>query len=142
MYLYVIRFIFLISVNPGFIRRKTKILIGRATLTDSYSSDTNYSVCGVDVSKHKRVRFPTTLGTGLIGSIFVDAAGNVLKDLTVPSLNNKFAEGMVSLSLMFRKELLSFISRSSTMRNLTWLFYLTAIRLRIWNLIGWNMCPV
>ena len=48
----------------------------------------------MDVSKHKRVRFPTTLGTGLIGSIFVDASGNVLKDLTVPSLNNKFAEGM------------------------------------------------
>lgn len=80
--------------ESGLYKEKSKILIGRATLTDSYSSDTNYSVCGVDVSKHKRVRFPTTLGTGLIGSIFVDASGNVIKDLTVPSLNNKFAEGM------------------------------------------------
>ena len=80
--------------ESGLYREKNKIMIGKATLIESYSPDTNYSVCGVDVSKHKRVRFPTTLGINFIGSIFVDSSGNVVKSFSVPTLNNKFAEGM------------------------------------------------
>lgn len=71
-----------------------KKILGKETLTASYANDSSYSVCQVDVSKHKRVRFPSVPGTGLVGSVFCDADGKVLENVVVPTLANKFEPGM------------------------------------------------
>ena len=69
-------------------------IVGKDTLPASYTNDSSYSVCQVDVSKHKRVRFPSVPGTGLTGAVFCDASGKVLENIVVPSLANKFEAGM------------------------------------------------
>ena len=61
---------------------------------ESYTTDKAYSVCKVDVSGYRRVRFPSVPGTGLIGSVFVDDAGNILKSIVVPTIGLKFEAGM------------------------------------------------
>ena len=69
-------------------------IVGKDTLTASYTNDSSYSVCQVDVSRHKRVRFPSVPGTNLVGSVFCDAAGNVIENIVVPTISNKFEAGM------------------------------------------------
>lgn len=69
-------------------------IVGKDTLAASYTTDSTYSVCQVDVSNHKRVRFPSVPGSSLVGSVFCDAAGNVLENIVVPTLSNKFEAGM------------------------------------------------
>jgi hypothetical protein len=71
-----------------------KLLTGNATLTAATTADSNYSICSVDVRGFKKVRFPSTLGSSMVGSSFVDSSGNILMDITVPTLNHKFSEGM------------------------------------------------
>ena len=71
-----------------------KLLFGQPTLMESYTTDKAYSVCKVDVSGYRRVRFPSVPGTGLIGSVFVDDAGNILKSIVVPTIGLKFEAGM------------------------------------------------
>ena len=71
-----------------------KIMSGKDTLANSYSADTTYSVCKVNVSGHKRVRFPSVPGTNLVGSVFTDNAGTVVSSIVVPTLSNKFEAGM------------------------------------------------
>lgn len=70
-----------------------KIMSGKSTLTESYNSDTSYSVCKVKVEGRKRVRFPSVPGTNLIGSIFTDPDGNVVSTIVVPTIPNKFMAG-------------------------------------------------
>lgn len=77
----------------GGVRAGYKI-VGKDTLADSYSADSTYSVCQVDVSKYKRVRFPSVPGTSLVGSVFCDAEGNVLENIVVPSIDCRFEAGM------------------------------------------------
>lgn len=69
-------------------------IVGKDTLAASYTTDSAYSVCQVDVSNHKRVRFPSVPGSSLVGSVFCDAAGNVIENIVVPTLSNKFEAGM------------------------------------------------
>ena len=69
-------------------------IVGKDTLMASYTNDSSYSVCQVDVSKHNRVRFPSVPGTGLTGAVFCDSSGKVLENIVVPSLANKFEAGM------------------------------------------------
>ena len=71
-----------------------KIMSGKDTLANSYSTDTTYSVCKVNVSGHKRVRFPSVPGTNLVGSVFTDNTGAVVSSIVVPTLSNKFEAGM------------------------------------------------
>ena len=77
------------GVLPG-----KKITSGKETLQNSYTNDTTYSVCKVGVEGFKRVRFPSVPGTNLIGSVFVDAEGKVVKSVVVPTIGNKFEAGM------------------------------------------------
>lgn len=69
-------------------------IVGKDTLAASYTTDATYSVCQVDVSRHKRVRFPSVPGTGLIGAVFCDSTGKVLENIVVPTLSSKFEAGM------------------------------------------------
>lgn len=71
-----------------------KIMTGKETLQSSYSTDANYSVCRVDVSGYKRVRFPSVPGTNMVGSVFTDAEGNILQSVVVETLNSRFEAGM------------------------------------------------
>lgn len=82
----------------GKYRKGYKLMSGRDTLADSYSADTNYSVCQVDVSGYKRVRFPSVPGTNLIGNAFVDASGTIVSDIVVPTLSCMFEAGMYLIS--------------------------------------------
>lgn len=75
-------------------RRGYKILSGHNKLDESYSADTNYSVCRVNVSGYKKVRFPTVTGSAFECSVFVDNAGAVVKTVSAQSLANKFENGM------------------------------------------------
>ena len=81
----------------GFLTER-KLLSGKPTLKDSYSTDKTYSVCKVDVQGYKRVRFPSVPGTGLVGSLFVDGSGNVVKTIVVPTIGLKFEAGMYLIS--------------------------------------------
>lgn len=76
------------------VREGYKLTVGRQHLDDAYSQDSNYLVCKVNVLGHKKVRFPTVLGTSMIGSCFTDSGKNVVKDVFVESLNNRFVNGM------------------------------------------------
>ena len=75
-----------------------KIMSGKDTIKNSYSTDSTYSVCVVDVSGYKKVRWPSVPGTNLVGSIFADASGNVVKDIVVPTLGSRFEAGMYLIS--------------------------------------------
>lgn len=75
------------------VREGYKLTVGRQHLDDAYSQDSNYLVCKVNVFGYKKVRFPT-VGTSMIGSCFTDSGKNVVKDVFVDSLNNRFVNGM------------------------------------------------
>ena len=76
------------------VREGYKLTVGRQHLDDAYSQDSNYLVCKVNVFGYKKVRFPTVLCTSMIGSCFTDSGKNVVKDVFVDSLNNRFVNGM------------------------------------------------
>lgn len=81
------------STSGGYLNGK-KIMSGRDTLSNSYSTDSTYSVCKVKVSGYKRVRFPSVPGTNLVGSVFTNDAGVVISSVVIPTLGNKFEAGM------------------------------------------------
>jgi hypothetical protein len=81
-------------LTAGNVREGFKLLLGNLTVDSASVADANYSVCKVDVSGRKKVRFPTTLGSSMICSAFSDNSGNVISTLTVPTLNHRFSDGM------------------------------------------------
>ena len=85
------------AVQGGYTKGR-KVMSGRDTITNALSTDSSYSVCVVDVSKHKRVRWPSVPGTNLVGSAFADVNGNVVKSFVVPTLGNRFEAGMYLIS--------------------------------------------
>ena len=85
------------AVQGGYTKGR-KVMSGRDTITNAMSTDSSYSVCVVDVSKHKRVRWPSVPGTNLVGSAFADVNGNVVKNIVVPTLGNRFEAGMYLIS--------------------------------------------
>ena len=85
------------AVQGGYTKGR-KVMSGRDTITNALSTDSSYSVCVVDVSKHKRVRWPSVPGTNLVGSAFADMNGNVVKSIVVPTLGNRFEAGMYLIS--------------------------------------------
>lgn len=85
------------AVQGGYTKGR-KVMSGRDTITNAMSTDSAYSVCVVDVSKHKRVRWPSVPGTHLVGSAFADVNGNVVKSVVVPTLGNRFEAGMYLIS--------------------------------------------
>ncbi len=87
-----------IKATQGGHTKGRKVMSGKDTIANALSTDSAYSVCMVDVSKHKRVRWPSVPGTNLVGSAFVDASGNVVKSVVVPTLGNRFEAGMYLIS--------------------------------------------
>ena len=85
------------ALQGGYTNGK-KVMSGRDTIANAFSTDSSYSVCMVNVKGYKRVRFPSVPGTNLVGSAFVDASGNVVKSLVVPTLGNRFEAGMYLIS--------------------------------------------
>ena len=85
------------AVQGGYTKGR-KVMSGRDTIANALSTDSSYSVCVVDVSKHKRVRWPSVPGTNLVGSAFADVNGNVVKSIVVPTLGNRFEAGMYLIS--------------------------------------------
>ena len=79
-------------------RKGYKVMSGKDTLQNSYTADSSYAVCRVPVSGYKRVRFPSVPGANLVGSIFTDDSGKVVKTIVVPTLSNKFEAGMYLIS--------------------------------------------
>ena len=75
-----------------------KVMSGRDTIANAYSTDSAYSVCMVAVKGYKKVRWPSVKGTNLVGSVFVDSQGAVLKDVVVSTLGCKFEDGMYLIS--------------------------------------------
>ena len=83
-----------IKAQQGGYMSGRKVMSGRDTIANAYSTDSSYSVCMVGVKGYKKVRFPSVPGTNLVGSAFVDAEGNVVKDVVVSTLGSKFEAGM------------------------------------------------
>ena len=84
-------------LKGGRVREKYSLKAGSATLDTSFVTNTNYSVCSVDVSGYKKVRFPTVPDGGAsICSVFSDADGNILKTVSVDG--TRFTEGMYLIS--------------------------------------------
>lgn len=44
------------------------------------------------------MRWPSVPGTSLVGSAFTDALGNIVKDVIVPVIGNRFEAGMYLIS--------------------------------------------
>lgn len=80
--------------GTGMYVNNSKLLAGFLTVEDSYSQDTKYAVCKVNLETYKKVRFPSVLGLNGVSSIYVDLVGNVVKTVTIPTLNSKFENGM------------------------------------------------
>ena len=80
--------------SSGGYKGNYKIMSGKDTLSNSYTSDSNFAVCQVGVSGFKKVRFPTVLGSNLVGSVFTDEAGNILDSVVVTTLSANFENGM------------------------------------------------
>ena len=80
--------------SSGGYKGNYKIMSGKDTLSNSYTSDSNFAVCQVGVSGFKKVRFPTVLGSNLVGSVFTDEAGNILDSVVVATLSANFENGM------------------------------------------------
>ena len=78
----------------GNVRASYKVLSGKTDLQSSYTADSVYSVCKVNVSGFSKVRFPTVPGTGLIASLFTDDAGNIIDTMVVSTIIGKFEPGM------------------------------------------------
>lgn len=87
-----------IKARQGGYTSGKKIMSGKDTIKNSYSTDSTYSVCVVDVSGYKKVRWPSVPGTNLVGSAFADESGNVLKNIVVPTLGSRFEAGMYLIS--------------------------------------------
>ena len=84
--------------SGGNYRKGYKVMSGKNTLQNSYTADSSYAVCRVSVLGYKRVRFPSVPGSNLVGSIFTDDSGKVVKTIVVPTLSNKFEAGMYLIS--------------------------------------------
>ncbi|MFR9651404.1 MAG: CotH kinase family protein, partial [Rikenellaceae bacterium] len=78
-----------LSVQSGY-----KLMTGKSDIETSLSADGNYKVVNVDVSAHKRVRFPTATYTLLASGIFVGDDGAILETLTISTFELKFENGM------------------------------------------------
>ena len=78
----------------GNYRNNFTIITGNETLSDSYQSNNSYAACLVNVTGYKRVRFPSVLGTNMMGAVFVDAEGAVISSIMVTPLNARFENGM------------------------------------------------
>ena len=83
-----------IKENTGGYQSGRKLMTGKGSLENAYSTDSTYSVCKVEVSGYKRVRFPSVPGSNLVGSLFTDADGGILEEIIVPTLNSRFEAGM------------------------------------------------
>ena len=87
-----------IKATQGGYTSGKKVMSGRDTITNAFSTDNSYSVCMVSVEGYKRVRFPSVPGSNLVGSVFVDKSGTVLQSIVVSTLSNKFEAGMYLIS--------------------------------------------
>lgn len=76
------------------VKSGTKILTGGTDVDDSYSADGNYEAITVDVSGYRRVRFPSVLGSSLVGAVFADDGGRIVKSVILETLNARFVDGM------------------------------------------------
>ena len=76
------------------VKSGTKILTGGTDVDESYSADGNYEAITVDVSGYRRVRFPSVLGSSLVGAVFADDGGRIVKSVIVETLNARFVDGM------------------------------------------------
>lgn len=80
--------------DAGDYRVNYKLMSGKGSLSASYTADSNYAVCRVDVGGYSKVRFPTVPGSNLMGSLFVSANGSIVSTIVVSTLGSKFASGM------------------------------------------------
>lgn len=87
-----------IKATQGGYTSGKKVMSGRDTITNAFSTDNSYSVCMVSVEGYKRVRFPSVPGSNLVGNVFVDKSGAVLQSIVVSTLSNKFEAGMYLIS--------------------------------------------
>ena len=76
------------------VKSGTKILTGGTDVDESYSADGNYEAITVDVSGYRRVRFPSVLGSSLVGAVFADDGGRIVRSVIVETLNARFVDGM------------------------------------------------
>jgi hypothetical protein len=81
-------------VDTGNVALNNKLLPGYATISAATGTDSNYSVCKVNVAGRRKVRFPTAYASPTVCSSFTDDAGNIISDVYVPTVSAKFADGM------------------------------------------------
>ena len=84
--------------DGGSIDSGMKVQAGKADVQSSLTSDSNYSAVTVSVSGYKRVRFPSVVGSNLVGAVFADDVGTVVKSVVVETLNARFVDGMYLIS--------------------------------------------
>lgn len=80
--------------SAGNYRNNYNIVTGLESLSESYQTNSSYAVCLINVTGFRRVRFPSVLGTNMMGAVFADADGVVVSNILVTPLNARFENGM------------------------------------------------
>ena len=80
--------------SAGNYRNNYNIVTGLESLSESYQTNSSYAVCLINVAGFRRVRFPSVLGTNMMGAVFADADGVVVSNILVTPLNARFENGM------------------------------------------------
>ncbi|MGL4520793.1 MAG: CotH kinase family protein [Phocaeicola sp.] len=81
-------------LQSGKVTLSYKLMVDKANVAASLSADSNYSVVEIDVSQHKKVRFPTSAYTLLASGIFATDAGAIIDTITISTLELRFEDGM------------------------------------------------
>ena len=75
------------------VRDGYKLSIAAASIREGLKADVNYQVLRISVDGYKRVRYPSAMGTGLIGAFFVDSEETPVKEVVAEGTLG-FVDGM------------------------------------------------
>lgn len=75
------------------VRDGYKMTVAAASIREALKADANYQVLKINVEGYKRVRYPSALGTGLIGAFFVGDEDALIKEVVAEG-SLGFVDGM------------------------------------------------
>lgn len=85
----------------GYITEQRKVVSNYPNISQAMQVDSSkvYAVCRLPIQGWRRVRFPSVVGTGFIGAVYVSNDGSVVGEpIVISSINSRFQNGMYLIS--------------------------------------------
>lgn len=85
----------------GYIKEQRKVVSNYPNISQAMQVDSSkvYAVCRLPIQGWRRVRFPSVVGTGFIGAVYVSNDGSVVGEpIVISSINSRFQNGMYLIS--------------------------------------------